>query len=76
MAVKYVCRHCAAPMGEIDSSQVNELQLGFHFLTPEERGDIITYSQSGDVLVKLTCEYCRKALDEHPELNLVASPLQ
>ncbi|GAA3411759.1 anti-sigma-F factor Fin family protein [Paenibacillus hodogayensis] len=76
MAVKYVCRHCAASMGEIDNPQVNELQLGFHFLTPEERGDIITYNQSGDVLVKLTCDYCRKALDEHPELNLVASPLQ
>ncbi|PYI50221.1 anti-sigma-F factor Fin family protein [Paenibacillus flagellatus] len=76
MTVKYVCRHCSTALGEIDNPQVNELQLGFHFLTPEERSDIITYNQSGDVVVKLTCDYCRKALDEHPELTLVESPLQ
>lgn len=76
MTIKYVCRHCSAPLGEIENPRVSEMQLGFHFLTPEERRDIITYSHSGDVLVKLTCDYCREALDEHPELNLVASPLQ
>lgn len=76
MTVKYVCRHCTAPMGEINNSDVSEVQLGFHFLTPEERSDIITYNQGGDVVVRLTCDYCRKALEEHPELNLVANPLQ
>ncbi|RKN65746.1 anti-sigma-F factor Fin family protein [Paenibacillus ginsengarvi] len=76
MAVKYVCRHCATSLGEIDNALVSEAQLGFHFLTPEERSDIITYSQGGDILVRLTCDYCRKALDEHPELNMVANPLQ
>jgi hypothetical protein len=76
MTVKYVCRHCAAPMGEITNREVSEFQLGFHFLTPEERSDIITYNPNGDVTVKLTCDYCRKALEEHPELNLVANPLQ
>lgn len=76
MSVKYVCRHCSAPMGEINHSQVNEYQLGFHFLTPEERSDIITYNSNGGVVVKLTCDYCRKALDEHPELSLVVNPLQ
>ena len=76
MAVNYVCRHCRTPLGSLDRDDLSEAALGFHFLTPEERSDIITYNPNGDVTVKLTCDYCRKALEEHPELNLVANPLQ
>lgn len=76
MAIKYVCRHCQTAQGEINSGDVSEFQLGFHFLTPEERKDIIAYSQNGDITVKVTCEYCREALEAHPELSLVANPLQ
>lgn len=75
MSVKYYCRYCSTSMGEIDDPNVNELQLGFHFLTPEERRDIITYDQQ-NVNVKLVCEYCKEALDAHPELSLVGNPLQ
>ncbi|TYP67996.1 anti-sigma-F factor Fin family protein [Paenibacillus methanolicus] len=76
MAVNYICRHCKSEMGSIDSAQVSELQLGFHFLTPEERSDIIAYNPNGDVTVKVVCDYCREALEANPELALVASPLQ
>jgi len=64
------------PLGEISSEDVTEAQLGFHSLTPEERNDIITYNSNGDVTVKLVCDYCREALESHPELSLVSSPLQ
>ncbi|MNL48726.1 hypothetical protein D3C87_1716050 [compost metagenome] len=50
--------------------------MGFHSLTLEERSDIITYSPNGDVTVKVTCDYCKQALEAHPELMLVANPLQ
>lgn len=76
MAVKYICRHCQSAVGEIDSDLVSEFQLGFHFLTPEERRDIIAYSQNGDITVKVTCDYCREALEANPELSLLANPLQ
>jgi hypothetical protein len=76
MYVKYVCRHCRAPQGEIRSEAVSELQLGFHFLTPEERRDIITYDSNGDITVKVVCEYCNEALQSHPELTLAPNPLQ
>jgi hypothetical protein len=76
MTVKYVCRHCSAPMGRIDRPEVSEFQLGFHFLTPEERSDIITYDPNGDITVKLTCDYCKQALDANPELALIVNPLQ
>lgn len=76
MDVKYICRHCNSIVGQISSGSLTEQQLGFHSLTPEERRDIIAYSQNGDVTVKVTCDYCKQALDTHPELTLVANPLQ
>lgn len=75
MAVRYVCRYCRTPVGEI-SEQVSEFRLGFHSLTPEERNDIITYNSNGDVTVKLVCDYCNEALRNHPELSLISNPLQ
>lgn len=76
MAVNYICRHCKSAMGSIESTDITELQLGFHFLTPEERSDIIAYNPNGDVTVKVVCDYCREAIDSNPELLLVTSPLQ
>ncbi len=76
MTIRYVCKHCRTTIGEISNDAVTEAQLGFHFLTPEERGDIITYNSSGDVTVALVCDYCQEALQHHPELSLVSSPLQ
>lgn len=76
MAVNYVCRHCRTPMGTIDGSDISEARLGFHFLTPEERSDIISYNLNGDVTVKVVCDYCHEALEANPELVLIVNPLQ
>lgn len=75
MSVKYICPHCQTSLGEVQSN-VTEFQLGFHFLTPEERRDIISYNSSGDVIVSIACDYCREALEHNPELSLLANPLQ
>jgi hypothetical protein len=76
MAIKYICRHCRTDIGQIDSAHIDESVLGFQFLSPEERNDIVNYQYNGDVMVRVICDYCREALDAHPELALVASPLQ
>jgi len=76
MAVNYICRHCRTSVGSIDSSSVTEQQLGFHFLTPEERSDIIAYNPNGDVVVNVVCDYCREAIEANPELVLQSNPLQ
>lgn len=76
MSIKYVCRHCHTPIGEIMNDQISEYQLGFHFLTPEERKDIISYNSDSEVMVKVICDYCKEALDAHPELSLITNPLQ
>lgn len=76
MAVNYVCRHCRTFIGRIDSALVSESRLGFQFLTPDERRDIIAYDSNGEMTVRITCDYCREALENHPELTLLSNPLQ
>ncbi|MNH83519.1 hypothetical protein D3C87_474670 [compost metagenome] len=76
MAVNYVCRHCRTFIGRIDSELVSESRLGFQFLTPDERRDIIAYDSNGEMTVRVTCDYCREALENHPELTLLSNPLQ
>ncbi|MBH5320722.1 anti-sigma-F factor Fin family protein [Paenibacillus sp. GSMTC-2017] len=76
MAVNYICRHCKTSMGSLESTSITEQQLGFHFLTPEERNDIIAYDLNGDVTVKVVCDYCNEALNTNPDLMLVSNPLQ
>ncbi|MDO7908573.1 anti-sigma-F factor Fin family protein [Paenibacillus sp. JX-17] len=76
MAVNYVCRHCNTFLGRIDAPHVTEAQLGFHFLTPAERRDIIAYNSNGEMTVRVTCDYCREYLEVYPELSLLANPLQ
>ncbi|MEW9672681.1 anti-sigma-F factor Fin [Ammoniphilus sp. 3BR4] len=72
MSIKYVCPHCKSTHGSIDSEDVTEMQLGWHFLTPEERQHIINYN-NGDMVVNVSCEYCSEAVERNPEL---AYPLQ
>jgi hypothetical protein len=76
MSVQYVCRHCKTTIGRIEESHVTEFQLGFHFLTPDERRDIISYDSSGDITVRIVCDYCKEALDANPELAMLNNPLQ
>ena len=70
--VKYRCRYCRMPLGVL----ADEARLGFAALTPEERADIITYDSDGEITVRLVCDYCRQALEAHPELWLAPNPLQ
>lgn len=76
MAVNYICRHCKTSIGSIEGTMVTEQQLGFHSLTPEERSDIIAYDSSGNVTVKVVCDYCNEALSTNPDLMLIGNPLQ
>lgn len=76
MSTKYVCRHCHMLIGELRDTQATEFQLGFHFLTPDERRDIISYELNGGVTVRVICDYCKEALEANPELALLSNPLQ
>ncbi|MBO8172679.1 MAG: anti-sigma-F factor Fin family protein [Bacillaceae bacterium] len=73
MSVKYVCRYCGKEIGSIHDNHITEYQLGFHFLTPEERKHIISYTSDGDIVARVICEYCQEALERNPELS---NPLQ
>lgn len=76
MAINYVCRHCRTFIGRIDAAGISESQLGFHSLTPDERRDMIAYDSNGETTVRVTCDFCKEALENHPELTLLSNPLQ
>lgn len=73
MTIKYICRYCHVNIGELDEDHVTEFQLGFHHLTPNERKEIISYQNDGDVHVRVICDYCKEAFEANPEL---VNPLQ
>lgn len=68
MAINYVCRYCKTPLGQLNDVLLSEEQLGFHALTAEEREDIMTYDNFGNMTVRVICDYCQQAVEEHPEL--------
>lgn len=74
MPLTYVCRHCQQVLGTIDRD-VPEYQLGFHFLTPEERRDIIL-GETDRITVMVICEVCQEALEANPELALYQTLIQ
>ncbi|OYD06365.1 anti-sigma-F factor Fin family protein [Paludifilum halophilum] len=76
MAITYTCRYCNTHIGRIDDDRVTELQLGFHWLTPDERRDIISYDAAGHSHVRVICETCQEMLEKNPELTLLSHPFQ
>ncbi|MBD4938803.1 anti-sigma-F factor Fin, partial [Xanthomonas citri pv. citri] len=55
MALHYYCRHCGVKVGSLESSMVSTDSLGFQHLTNEERNDMISYKENGDVHVLTIC---------------------
>ncbi|KEZ49692.1 MULTISPECIES: anti-sigma-F factor Fin family protein [Metabacillus] len=69
MALHYTCRHCGVKVGTIDSVSVYSEQLGFQHLSQEERREMISYEQNGDIQVKTICEDCQEALERNPDYH-------
>ncbi|WP_019157165.1 anti-sigma-F factor Fin family protein [Robertmurraya massiliosenegalensis] len=66
MALKYFCRHCGIEMGKIDNMSVDSERLGLHKLTSEERMEMVSYDDAGDVHIKSICEDCHESLERNP----------
>lgn len=67
MAIQYYCRHCGVHLGKIDATSVETNRLGFQLLSDEERLNMITYKETGDVIVKAICEDCQESLVKNPD---------
>lgn len=75
MAVQYTCRSCRHVLAEF-ATMTPELQNSLDLLTPEERMQMITEDEFGNVTVHVLCDYCQEAIMHNPELSLLTSPLQ
>lgn len=76
MALHYHCRHCSVKVGSIDNISVSSQQLGFDLLSNDERQEMITYQQNGDIEIKTICEDCQDALNRNPDLHQFESFIQ
>ncbi|MFN2748236.1 MULTISPECIES: anti-sigma-F factor Fin family protein [Bacillus] len=76
MALHYYCRHCGVKVGSLDHSYVNSAQLGFDHLTNEERNDMISYKDNGDLHIRTICEDCQEALERNPDYHQYQSFIQ
>ncbi|KYG33301.1 anti-sigma-F factor Fin family protein [Alkalihalobacillus trypoxylicola] len=73
MSIYYHCRHCQTSLGELEGNQHDMKELGFHQLSSQERQDVLTYQENGDIQVRVICEDCHEALTRNPnyyELDL------
>lgn len=69
MAIHYHCRHCGAKLGSIDSFSIHSETLGLHKLTEQERSEMVTYSQDGEIHITSICEDCQEALERNPDYH-------
>lgn len=74
MTIKYVCKYCHNELATINSS-VTEQQLGFSALTEQDKQDMLSYDQIGNMQVNICCDYCYEALTAHPDLMQYNSPI-
>ncbi|MBS2967270.1 MULTISPECIES: anti-sigma-F factor Fin family protein [Metabacillus] len=76
MGYHYYCRHCGTKVGTLENEAIHSGELGFHYLTSEERQEMIRYMANGDIEVKTICEDCQEALDRNPAFHQVEKFIQ
>ncbi|HJV16996.1 MAG TPA: anti-sigma-F factor Fin family protein [Bacillales bacterium] len=69
MTIHYHCHHCGMKIGSIEKTSVHSESLGLHKLTDQERHDMITYDNSGDIFITSICEDCQEAFERNPEYH-------
>lgn len=69
MAIHYHCRHCGVSIGTLDQLSVHSERLGLHKLSDEERLDMVSYDEQGNINVTSICEDCQETLQRNPEYH-------
>ncbi len=71
MAIHYHCRHCGTKLGSVDNISIHSESLGLHKLTEQERNEMVTYNQDGNIHIASICEDCQEALERNPEYHQI-----
>lgn len=69
LTIHYHCRHCGVEIGRLEKMSVHAESLGLHKLTGEERQDMISYDNSGNIHIKSICEDCQEVLERNPDYH-------
>ncbi|WP_261134725.1 anti-sigma-F factor Fin family protein [Bacillus sp. Marseille-Q3570] len=76
MAVYYSCKHCGVHIGKLDVTSAASTNLGFDYLSDQEREEYISYDDQGHVYVKSICEDCYEMLRKNPDLHALDTFIQ
>ncbi|OCA80677.1 hypothetical protein A8F94_23355 [Bacillus sp. FJAT-27225] len=69
MAIHYKCRHCGTELGSLDMVTADTIKLGLFALNRQERTQMVSYNEDGDVEIKSICEDCQESFERNPELH-------
>lgn len=69
MAIHYFCRHCGYKVGSLSQVSLHSEQVGLHKLSDEDRMDMVSYEENGDIHIKTICEDCQESLSRNPDYH-------
>lgn len=67
MMLVYLCKHCDNKIGEINDDVAIQSYLSRHELTSVDGQKMFQYKPNGEIYMKVICEACESALNEHPK---------
>ncbi|MDX8363138.1 MULTISPECIES: anti-sigma-F factor Fin family protein [Bacillaceae] len=76
MSLHYYCRHCGIKVGSIERVSLYTESLGFQLLSDQERQEMLSYEDNGDIKVLTICEDCQEALNRNPDFHLYETFIQ
>jgi hypothetical protein len=67
--IRYNCRYCEQPLGDISNEQLQQLSNSFTELFNEEIDGHLLYHSDGSVLIQTVCSSCEDALNLFPHYH-------
>ncbi|KUP04217.1 hypothetical protein Q73_16135 [Bacillus coahuilensis m2-6] len=71
MAIHYTCRHCGTHIGSIQNMSIHSEKLGLQALNQEERNEMVSYTDDGNIMIQAICEDCQESLERTPDYHLL-----
>src|SRR5699024_3771482 len=66
LSIVYKCRHCGHTIGSLKHQVLSTSSLGLDMISAQDKREMVTYKENGDVHIQAICEGCEAALYEHP----------
>lgn len=69
MSFVYKCRHCGHVIGKLEQKILSTSRLGLDQLSIEDKKEMISHQNNGDIHIRSICESCEETLGHHPQYH-------